>query len=72
MSKYEPLWKYLKENQKENYQLSYEEIKAILGFEIDHSFLGYKREAKDYGYEVGKISMKEKKIKFHKLGEKDN
>ena len=27
MSKYEPLWKYLKENNKENYKLSYEEIK---------------------------------------------
>ena len=27
MSKYEPLWKYLKENNKDNYLLSYEEIK---------------------------------------------
>ena len=35
MSKYDPLWKYLKENKKENYKLSYEEIKEILGFEID-------------------------------------
>ena len=25
MSKYDPLWKYLKENKKENYKLSYEE-----------------------------------------------
>ena len=39
MSKYEPLWKYLKENNKENYKLSYEEIRKILGFDIDHSFL---------------------------------
>jgi len=30
MSKYDPLWKYLKENKKENYKLSYEEIKEIL------------------------------------------
>ena len=29
MSKYEPLWKYLKENNKENYKLSYEEIKIL-------------------------------------------
>ena len=67
MSKYEPLWKYLKENKKENYQLSYEEIKTILGFEIDHSFLTYKKEAKEYGYEVSKISLKEKIVKFNKI-----
>lgn len=29
MSKYVPLWKYLKENNKENYKLSYEEIKKF-------------------------------------------
>ena len=58
MSKYEPLWKYLKNNNKENYKLSYDEIQNILGFSIDHSFLTYKKEAKKFGYEVGKISMK--------------
>ena len=67
MSKYEPLWKYLKENYKENYKLSYEEIKNILGFDIDHSFLTYKKEVKEYGYEVYKISMKEKVIIFNKV-----
>lgn len=67
MSKYEPLWKFLKENQKEIYKFSYEEIKRILGFEIDHSFLTYKKEVKNYGYEVEKISMKEKVITFKKL-----
>lgn len=69
MSKYEPLWKYLKENEKDSYVLSYEQIKQILGFEIDHSFLTYKKEAKNYGYEVGKISMKTKNIIFNKLDE---
>ncbi len=67
MSKYEPLWKYLKVNSKENYKLSYEEIKSILGFNIDHSFLNYKKEAKEYGYEVGKISMKEKTVIFNRI-----
>lgn len=67
MSKYEPLWKYLKENEKDSYVLSYEQIKQILGFEIDHSFLTYKKEAQNYGYEVGKISMKTKNIIFNKL-----
>ncbi len=67
MSKYEPLWKYLKANNKENYKLSYTEIKNILGFDIDHSFLTYKKELKEYGYEVGKISMKEKTVNFNKI-----
>ena len=67
MSKYEPLWLYLKENDKEIYKLSYDEIKNILGFDIDHSFLKYKKEAKEYGYEVCKISMKEKMIIIDKV-----
>ena len=67
MSKYDPLWKYVKENNKESYVLSYEEMESILGFAIDHSFLNYKKELKDYGYEVGKISMKNKMITFHKM-----
>ncbi len=67
MSKYEPLWKYLKDNNKKNYKLSYEEIKNIIGLEIDHSFLTYKKEAKEFGYEVGKISMKEKTVIFNKI-----
>lgn len=67
MSKYVPLWEYLKENNKDTEKLSYEEIKKILGFDIDHSFLTYKKESKEYGYEVGKISMKEKTIMFKKI-----
>lgn len=67
MSKYQPLWNYLKENKKENYKLTYKEIENILKFEIDHSFLTYKKELKEYGYEVTKISMKEKTIIFNKI-----
>ncbi|MCI8412098.1 MAG: hypothetical protein HFJ40_06715 [Clostridia bacterium] len=67
MSKYTILWEYLKQNDKENYKLSYEEIREILDFDIDHSFLTYKKEAKEYGYEVGKISIKEKTIIFNKI-----
>lgn len=67
MSKYNPLWNFLKENNQENYKLTYEEIKSILGFDIDHSFLSFKKELKDYGYEVIKISMKEKYIIFKRI-----
>lgn len=67
MSKYDPLWKYLTEQKQDMYQLSYDEIKEILGFTIDHSFLTYKKELLTYGYEVEKISLKEKKITFKKV-----
>lgn len=67
MSKYDPLWHYLKSHQKSGYQLSFGEIEKILGFKIDHSFLTYKRELSDYGYEVGKISLKDKTVSFNKI-----
>ncbi len=67
MSKYDPLWNYLKNTKKEYYKLTYDEIKEILGFDIDHSFLNCKKELKQYGYEVEKISMKEKSVTFAKI-----
>ena len=66
MSKYNRLWEYIQNNDNQSIKLSFEEVKDILGFEIDHSFLTYKKEAKEYGYEVGKISLKEKHITFKK------
>ena len=67
MSKYAPLLKYSTDNNKERYILSFEEIESIIGLEINHSFLTYKKEAKEYGYEVGKISMKERTVIFNRL-----
>ena len=67
MSKYEPLWRYIKDNQKLEYKLTYEEIRNILGFDIDHSFLKYKKELLEYGYEVVKISIKDKYVLIHKI-----
>lgn len=83
MSKYEPLWKYIKTKgtsliktatsaaQKSGgaaaFKLSYEEIEKVLGYPIDHSFLTYKKELLDFGYKVGKISMKEKFVMFEKM-----
>ena len=58
MSKYDPLWNYLKKNNEKNYKLTYDEIKNILGFEIDHSFLEYKKELDNSVYVVVKINMK--------------
>ena len=67
MSKYEPLWMYIKDNKKEEYKFTYEDIRSILGFDLDHSFLKYKKELLEYGYEVVKISIKEKYVLIHKI-----
>jgi hypothetical protein len=66
VSKYNPLWQYLQKNNQDNLTLSFDDIKNILGFKIDHSFLNYKKELIDYGYQVDKISLKNQKIDFKK------
>ena len=67
MSKYEPLWKHVKNIGESEVTLSFDEIYRICGFNIDHSFLTYKRELNSYGYEVAKISMKTKTVIIKKL-----
>lgn len=67
MSKYTPLWEYIKANGTEEFTLTYAEIEKIAGVPIDHSFLNAKKELTDYGYKVGKISMKAETVAFQKL-----
>ncbi len=67
MSKYTPLWEYIKLNGTEKFTLTYAEIEKIAGVPIDHSFLNAKKELTDYGYKVGKISMKAETVAFQKL-----
>ena len=67
MSKYDSLWEYVQKNGGESFKLTFEEIQEIAGIPIDHSFLKYKKELTEYGYEVGKISMKEQTVLFHKM-----
>ena len=66
MSKYDALWKYVSEECKDSLKLSYAEIENVAGVPIDHSFLTYKKELIEYGYRVGKISMKEQTVEFIK------
>ena len=66
MSKYDNLWKWIKENGDDSFKLTYDEIEKIAGLPLDHSFLKYKKELTDYGYEVAKISMKEQTVAFRK------
>lgn len=67
MSKYDQLWQYIKDNKTGDFELSFDEIEKAAGPPIDHSFLHYKKELPDYGFEVKKISLKNKIVKFHQL-----
>ena len=66
MSKYQHLWEHIQAVNAEKLSLSYGEIQSILGFPIDHSFLNYKKELPDYGWNVKKISMKEQTVHFER------
>lgn len=68
MSKYQALWESIQKSGLPSMKLSFDEIHEIAGFEIDHSFLNYKKELQAYGYQVGKISLKEKTVTFTKMG----
>lgn len=67
MSKYNSLWKYVQKNESSSFKLTFEEIQNIAGIPIDHSFLKYKKELTEYGWQVGKISMKEQTVIFNKI-----
>lgn len=66
MSKYDNLWKYVKDRNEDTFKLTFDEIEKVAGLSIDHSFLNYKKELLEYGYSVGKISLKEKTVIFNK------
>lgn len=67
MSKYDALWEYVKNSGQPSMKLSFNEIGEIAGVAIDHSFLNYKKELLQYGYAVGKISLKEQTVIFNQI-----
>ena len=67
MSKYDSLWKYVQSNRNQSFKLTFKEIQDVVGVPIDHSFLKYKKELTEYGYQVGKISIKEQTVIFNKM-----
>ena len=67
MSKYQLLWEYIQENGEQSCKLTFDDIQRIAGIPIDHSFLQYRKELANYGYQVGKISMKEQTVAFEKI-----
>ena len=66
MSKYSVLWEYVKNDGRQSFIMTFDEIAAGTGFDIDHSFLTFKKELTEYGYTVKKISMKNKTVEFEK------
>ena len=68
MSKYNALWEFVASGGQPTLKLTFAEIREIAGIEIDHSFLNYKKELAAYGYQVGKISLKEQTVLFHRFG----
>lgn len=69
MSKYIRLWEYVEKKDSPSIKLTFDEIIVILGAPIDHSFLNYKKELVEYGYQVTKISLKEQTVAFSKINE---
>ena len=69
MSKYNKLWTYIYDCDETQQILTFDEIGDIAGVPLDHSFLKYKKELRDYGYEIAKISMKTQTVHFEKLQE---
>ena len=67
MSKYDTLWKYVQNRQENSFKLTFDEIADVSGVPIDHSFLKYKKQLIEYGYQVEKISMKEQTVIFKKV-----
>jgi len=67
MSKYNALWEYIQQRGEKSFKLTFEEIGSVGGVPLDHSFLTFKKELVSYGYQVGKISMKEQTVVFDKV-----
>lgn len=67
MSKYNLLWEYIQGSEEKALTLSFLQIEQIAGVPIDHSFLKYKKELGEYGWQVDKISMKNETVRFTKL-----
>lgn len=64
MSKYDKLWNYVADQEGDELLLTFDEVGAIAGVPIDHSFLTYKKELLPRGWEVGKISLKAQTVRF--------
>lgn len=67
MSKYDPLWNHISLLESDSVTMSFDDVESVLGFPIDHSFLTFKKELLVHGWEVGRISMKNRTVDFHRV-----
>ncbi len=67
MSKYDKLWEYVARQSENSLRLTFDEVSSVAGVPIDHSFLNFKKELENYGWRVGKISMKNKSVEFVRI-----
>lgn len=67
MSKYDQLWKYIADSGQNQLMISFGQVAKIAGVPLDHSFLGYKKELLDYGYQVDHIFLKKQQIKVSRI-----
>ena len=64
MSRYTPLWEYVAMMDRDELTLAFRDIAATLGFSVDHAFLRFKKELTQYGFRVGKVSMRDQTVTF--------
>ncbi|MGN0962340.1 MAG: hypothetical protein ACI4PP_02035 [Clostridia bacterium] len=67
MSKYHLLWQYIAGREEDEFTLTFEQMEEIAGIPMDHSFLKYKKELRDFGWKTGKISMKNRTVTFERI-----
>lgn len=66
MSMYDKLWEYVAGQEGPELTLSFDEVGRIAGVPLDHSFLTYKKELLPHGWEVAKISLKHRTVRFRR------
>ena len=62
MRKYDALWAYIQGLNEGKPIFRFADVEKIAGTTLDHSFSTYKKELAQYGYTVGKISMKSQTV----------
>lgn len=67
MSKYDTLWERIAETKENRLELSFEEVELLAGLPLDHSFLSAKKELTAYGWQVEKILLKERRVRFARM-----
>ena len=60
MSKYDKLWEYVARQGENSINLTFDKVSSVSGVPI----LNFKKELEEYGWRVGKISMKNKSVEF--------